>query len=219
LLPIGTFDSERANDVEWLRAFTAAFFMMEAQWLPELPVDPAKMPFKEGPIGRRQLYTQDALEVLVDVTPRDAFCLLAVTLEDLVPRGNWNYVFGQASLRDRVGIFSFARFDPAFFGRAADDETPRLISRRRCSVLAHEIGHMFGMQHCIYYHCLMNGSNSLPESDAAPLHLCPVCLRKLHASIGFDLREREERLARLLAERQLAADAAWYQSRVSRSAE
>jgi bacterioferritin len=36
--------------------------------------------------------------------------------------------------------------------------------RRSCKVLAHEIGHMFGLSHCVFFHCLMNGSNSLAES-------------------------------------------------------
>jgi len=40
----------------------------------------------------------------------------------------------------------------------------------------------------------MNGSNHLAESDARPLHLCPVDLRKLQWSIGFDVVERYRRL-------------------------
>jgi len=60
---------------------------------------------------------------------------------------------------------------------AADAE--RLLLRRSCKVLAHEMAHMFGIEHCIYFHCLMNGSNHLEESDARPMHLCPVDLRKL----------------------------------------
>jgi len=54
--------------------------------------------------------------------------------------------------------------------------------------------HMFGVQHCIYFHCLMNGSNHLAESDARPIHMCPVDLRKLQESIGFDVVERYRRL-------------------------
>jgi archaemetzincin len=49
---------------------------------------------------------------------------------------------------------------------------------------------MFGIQHCVFFNCLMNGSNHLDESDQRPLHLCPVCLRKLHHSIRFDLSWR-----------------------------
>jgi archaemetzincin len=40
----------------------------------------------------------------------------------------------------------------------------------------------------------MNGSNNLEESDARPLHLCPIDLRKLQFSVGFDVVKRYEKL-------------------------
>jgi archaemetzincin len=49
---------------------------------------------------------------------------------------------------------------------------------------------MFGLQHCVYFRCLVNGSNHLAEADRRPLHLCPVCLRKLQWSVGFDVENR-----------------------------
>lgn len=49
----------------------------------------------------------------------------------------------------------------------------------------HELCHVFGMTHCPYFECLMNGSNLLNEADAKPFLLCPICLRKLDAY--FDL--------------------------------
>lgn len=38
------------------------------------------------------------------------------------------------------------------------------------------------IQHCIFFHCVMNGSNHLAETDSQPLHICPIDLRKLHYS-------------------------------------
>jgi archaemetzincin len=61
--------------------------------------------------------------------------------------------------------------------------------RRGWKALAHETGHMFGFDHCGWYRYLMNGFNHPAESDARPLHLCPVDLRKLQWSIGFDVVE------------------------------
>jgi len=49
---------------------------------------------------------------------------------------------------------------------------------------------MFGLTHCTFFNCLMNGSNHLAESDRRPLHVCPVCLRKLQWSIGLDVLAR-----------------------------
>lgn len=53
---------------------------------------------------------------------------------------------------------------------------------------------MFGIRHCVYYECVMNGSNHLQESDSRPLELCVVCLRKLQTNIKFDILERYKRL-------------------------
>ena len=113
---------------------------------------------------------------------------------DLYPDPNWNFVFGQASLRDRVGVYSFTPYAPQSSGEAWTAESRKLMVRRSCKVLAHEAAHMFGIEHCIWYRCLMNGSNHLAESDARPLHLCPVDLHKLQWSTEFDVVERYRRL-------------------------
>ena len=48
-----------------------------------------------------------------------------------------------------------------------------------CHVMVHETGHTFGMTHCTYYECTMNGFNGYTEQVAMQRYLCPVCLRKL----------------------------------------
>jgi len=40
--------------------------------------------------------------------PDDTFALLGITMVDLYPEPAWNFVFGEADTRHRVGIFSFA---------------------------------------------------------------------------------------------------------------
>lgn len=61
--------------------------------------------------------------------------------------------------------------------------------------MVHEIGHMFGLKHCIYYECILNGSNGAFESDRfANRTLCPICLCKLKLNAKFDCRERFEHL-------------------------
>jgi len=65
---------------------------------------------------------------------------------------------------------------------------------RSCNTLIHEIGHTFGLYHCIFYSCVMNGINTLEEQAKSPLIECPVCLRKLQYCIGFDPLERYKQL-------------------------
>lgn len=73
---------------------------------------------------------------------------------------------------------------------------------------------MFGIEHCIWYRCLMNGSNHLAESDARPLHLCPVDLRKLQWSIGFDVAERYRRLLEVEARAWFSDETGWLERRL-----
>jgi hypothetical protein len=57
----------------------------------------------------------DVLSFLKKNPPHDAFCVLAITMEDLVCEdGDW--VFGETSSNERVGVCSFARHDPMFYG-------------------------------------------------------------------------------------------------------
>jgi len=137
-------------------------------------------------------------------------------MEDLYPEPSWNFVFGQASLTERVGVYSFARYDPAFYGEARGQDYQALLLRRSLKVLTHETGHMFGLAHCLYFRCVMNGSNHLQESDQRPLHLCPVCLRKLQFSVGFDVAKHYEALAQFHQQAGFADEAAWLARRLEK---
>jgi len=90
----------------------------------------------------------------------------------------------------------------------------KTLLRRSCKVLVHETGHMFGLAHCIYFRCVFNGSNHLVESDARPLHECPVDLRKLHDGIGFDVPRRYADLCRFYRKAAFDDETAWTQKRL-----
>ena len=60
--------------------------------------------------------------------------------------------------------------------------------------MTHEAGHVLSIAHCVTYRCVMQGSNTLEESDGHPLHLCPLDLRKLEWNTGVDLAERNRKL-------------------------
>ena len=126
--------------------------------------------------------------------PNDAHCVVSILLDDLYPKKEWSFVFGLASYAKRVGVFIFARFNPSFFDEPEPDNVENYLLYRSCSTLVHEICHTFGLAHCVFYSCLMNGSNNLEEQAKRPLIECPVCLRKLQYSIGFDPLERYNKL-------------------------
>lgn len=212
--PIGTL---RSGAPSWttMQRFIEAYFTLETRVLPARPVAEVNVGMRSHR-GGRQLLTGTVLAGLRAQVPRDAYAVIGVTSEDLYPEDDWNFVFGQASFRERIGIHSVARYFPSFYGES-DRGARERIHRRTYIVLAHEIGHMFGLEHCTHYHCVMNGSNGLRETDRSPLHLCPVCLRKLDLALGgTDHRRRYAGLASFLAGHGLAADAAWYRERARR---
>ncbi len=219
LQPLGRFTTGEAPPIGKLEEFAAAFFQMKVKLLPEIEVRSGQSTTRTNRLTHnRQVLTGDILDWLRARLPQDAFCILGVTMEDLYPSDSWNFVFGEASLRERVGVYSFARYDPAFYGQKRPSDYQVLRLQRSCKVLAHETAHMFGLAHCIYFHCLMNGSNHLQESDKRPLRLCPVCLRKLQWSIGFDVQKRYSDLAEFYTQARFESEAKWVTNRLEKLA-
>lgn len=215
LQPLGDFPAGGSPSIDKLREFAAAFFSMQVKALPAVSLEASKFTTRRNPhTGNLQILTGDVLNFLKGRVPADAFCVLAITMEDLYPEPSWNFVFGQASLRERVGVYSFARYDPAFYGEPRETNYETLLLRRSCKVLAHETSHMFGLAHCTFFNCLMNGSNHLGESDRRPLHLCPVCLRKLQWSIDFDVVERYSALEHVARSDGFADETDWLGHRI-----
>ena len=191
---------------------------MPVQVLPVIPGGLGKITSRtNSQTGKVQLLTQDIMRLLKQRLPRDAYCLLGITLTDLYPEPSWNFVFGEALLTDRVGVYSFARYDPRFIGENAPDRATIML-RRSCKILAHETGHMFGIDHCIYFRCVMNGSNHLQEDDSTSLHLCPVDLSKLYASIKFDPVARYAHLRDFFREAGFSDEADWTAKQLEKAA-
>lgn len=215
LLPIGEFPAT-APSLAALAKIVRAYFTLDVTVLPAVPLAKvtAKQRIHEG-TRKPQLLAPDVLRWLEGQLPADAYALMAVTMTDLYPEDSWNFVFGMASFEERVGVQSFARQDPAFFGDTRGAGWQQLALRRASWTVVHEIGHMFGLHHCQYYRCAIAGSNSQDESDRAPLHACPVCMHKLWWAIEFDPVKRELELAATLRELGIDDEAAWSERRAA----
>lgn len=59
----------------------------------------------------------------------------------------------------------------------------------------HEMMHIFGIDHCVAYECIMKGTGHLVEDFSAPLQLCPVDLRKMQWRLGFSVPGRYRALS------------------------
>ncbi len=206
LQPLEPIDGPRHPDLELVCQFAEVYYQIDAAVLP--PIDPAERSFASRlhpDTDDRQLLTTDIVDYLRRRLPEDAFCLLGVTPDDLYPKPSWNFVFGQAWPTERTGIFSFARY-------TRNSRVSTL--ERTMKVMAHEAGHLFGINHCVHFDCAMNGSNDLEEADRRPIHLCPVDLRKIHWAIDFDPVERYRDLRVFYDRHDFRREAAWIASRL-----
>ncbi len=129
-------------------------------------------------------------DLLVKNLPDDAVGMMAITSSDLYPDDDWNFVFGEANIKERVGVSSFHRYgDPS-----ESDSAFNLCLRRLMGTTSHEFLHMLSMKHCKIFSCVLNGSNSLQESDKKPLIICPQCLEKLNFALNENSSDYFRRL-------------------------
>lgn len=203
--PIGKFDEQEMRAVRDTTDFIHRFYGLKVTTLKTLGADviPEKARRVHPSWGDKQWLTSHILyEVLKPKRPADAVAVLALTAHDLWPGENWNFVFGQADLRQRVGVWSMYRN-----GKHSTAKEYRTFLRRTLKTAVHELGHMFSIQHCIAYQCCMNGSNNRSESDRQPLTFCPECVQKIWYACQVDPHERYQRLHEFAKVREMKEEA------------
>jgi archaemetzincin len=208
--PLGDFDPIQQKVLDRTAEFLGIYFQLPIKSRDglALKVIPATARREHPTWHVKQVLTTYVLEnVLRPRLPDDACAYIALTTSDLWPGEGWNFVFGQASLNERVGVWSIARNgDPH-----ESDAAFRLCLLRTLKTASHETGHMFSMEHCTFYHCNMCGSNHLEEADGHPLWLCPICLAKLCYATGADPVKRYKALAEFSKREGFTAEEEFYE--------
>lgn len=206
VLPLGEFNEKQMQIVDLSAEFLSHYFMCEVKTLDTMGLDvvPQEARRVHPSWGMRQVHTRFILDKLLPpLLPDDAVAMIAFTSSDLYPEDSWNFVYGQASLRNRVGVWSlFRNGDP--------DVEFETVLRRTLKTASHETGHMFTIEHCIAYECNMCGCNNREESDRHPLYLCPECVPKIWWSTECDPVERYQRLLAFCEKNNLDEEASYY---------
>ena len=207
--PLGDFTKTQRKVIDQTADVIGRYFNLPVKVVAPLPL--SRIPKKARRVhpswGVKQILTGYVLDdLLAPRVPKDAFAYIAFTTSDLWPGERWNFVFGQASLHGRVGVWSLYRYGDPHKGAAAY----RLCLKRTIQTATHELGHMFSMYHCTAYECNMCGSNSLPEADRRPMTACPECLAKICWATQADSIKRYRKLHAFYRASGLADDAARY---------
>ena len=208
--PLGDFTKTQRRVIDRTAEFMGIYFDRPVKIRADLPMSeiPKQARRKHPSWGMDQILSTHVLDkVLKPRLPDDAAAYIAFTATDLWPGRGWNFVFGQASLRDRVGVWSIYRK-----GNPEKDEANfRLTLKRTLQTAVHETGHMFSMYHCTAYECVMCGSNNLRESDRRPLAACAECVMKVCWASQTDPAKRYRKLAAFCEKHEMKKEQAFYE--------
>lgn len=95
--------------------------------------------------------------------------------------GNLNFVMGEAQLGGAVAAVYFKTFRSKL---TISDIGNDLFLQRIHKESIHELGHLFGLEHCPKNTCVMYFSNSLSDTDFKNYHMCESCNRKIQEQIS-----------------------------------
>jgi archaemetzincin len=156
--------------LEELRAGLATEFPAKYRLLPR-EADPA---YAFNP-SRQQYWSTDILAHLNNQAVPNVGRLLAVTCADLyIPI--LTFVFGEAQVGGPCAVVSTHRLREEVYGLPSN---PQLFQARLLKEAVHEIGHTFGLTHCLDTHCAMAASHSVEWIDLKSSRLCERCQRRL----------------------------------------
>lgn len=86
------------------------------------------------------------------------------------------YIFGQAIFKGNVGVVSLFRLKNELYGLKASE---KLLFERFLKEVIHELGHTFGLTHCVSPVCVMRSSTYIENVDEKKPHFCAKCREKL----------------------------------------
>jgi archaemetzincin len=127
--------------------------------------------------NRVQYNSSLILQQLIMKPPLNAEKILGVLDVDLfIPI--LTFVFGEAQLKGIGAVVSAHRLHNRFYGLPENRE---LTTYRLLKEAVHELGHTFGLIHCLQARCVMNASTYVENIDQKSSEFCPLCQKTIHA--------------------------------------
>ncbi len=126
-------------------------------------------------IERKQYYSTQILAEVINLTDNiDGKVLLLTDVDLFVPA--LTFIFGEAQLNGKHSIVSVCRLHEEFYSGISNDQ---LLLERTIKEALHELGHNYGLRHCLDWDCVMHSSNGIEEVDIKGNGYCPACAKSI----------------------------------------
>jgi archaemetzincin len=135
----------------------------------EIPIENAHSP------DRSQYYSTQIIANSMELTFQlDGKVLILTSLDLFVPA--LTYIFGEAQLGGKHSIVSACRLHEEFYSGMSNEI---LLIERTLKEVFHELGHNFGLKHCMNWDCVMHSSPGIEEVDIKGKFYCKNCRKAI----------------------------------------
>ncbi len=126
-------------------------------------------------IDRGQYFSTQIIAEAMKLTDQyDGKIILLTDVDIFVPA--LTFIFGEAQLNGKHSIISVCRLHELFYSGIANE---KLLLERTIKETLHELGHNYGLRHCIDWDCVMHASHGIEEVDIKGTTFCKKCIANI----------------------------------------
>ena len=124
---------------------------------------------------REQYFSTQIIAEAIKLTDKfDGKIILLTDVDIYVPV--LTFIFGEAQLNGKHAILSVCRLHEEFYSGISDEQ---LLFDRTIKETLHELGHCYGLRHCVDWDCVMHSSSGIEEVDIKGNTFCHKCIPKI----------------------------------------
>ncbi len=118
--------------------------------------------------------TQIIAEAISHTKLYDGKIILLTDVDIFVPV--LTFVFGEAQLNGKHSLISVCRLHEEFYSGETNE---KLLFERTLKEILHELGHNYGLRHCMNWDCVMHSSPGIEEVDIKGNFYCGNCVKQV----------------------------------------
>lgn len=126
-------------------------------------------------VDRKQYFSTQIIAEAIKLTDDyNGKVILLTDVDIFVPV--LTFIFGEAQLNGKHSLLSVCRLHEEFYSGISNDD---LLFERTTKEALHELGHCYGLRHCVDWECVMHSSPGIEEVDIKGNTYCRSCINKV----------------------------------------